>query len=185
MGFWKNMTNEFGKKTGKAIGNKLYGANADDKRIGINRGRSDDSGVNVQVELKKAEIEKTQFQANLKRETIEFEKNQKLLDDVLNIEFDPTNKDGIIKNLTTLSSYIDLWAKNCNYTEHQDAAISKYDSGLVLLNAIDPSNPMNIYFHQKKTERIKKEKNNNIGMWIFMGIILTFLIIMAFIFGDF
>jgi multidrug efflux pump subunit AcrB len=184
MGFWKNMTNEFGKKTGKAIGNKLYGAHADDKRVGINRGRSDDSGLKVQVELKKAEIENSQFKANLERETIEFEKNQKLLDNVLNIEFDPTNKDSIIRSLTTLSTYIDLWVKGGEYDTHLDAALSKYDSGLALLNAIDPSNPMNIYFLQKKRERIQKEKKNNVGMWIFMGIILVFLIIMSFVFGN-
>lgn len=30
--FWDNATKEFGKKTGKAIGNKLYGKHADDYR---------------------------------------------------------------------------------------------------------------------------------------------------------
>lgn len=30
--FWDNATKEFGKKTGKALGNKLYGKHADDVR---------------------------------------------------------------------------------------------------------------------------------------------------------
>ena len=34
MGFFDNLGNEFGKKTGKAIGNKLYGKHADDIRLG-------------------------------------------------------------------------------------------------------------------------------------------------------
>lgn len=34
MGFLDNLGNEFGRKTGKALGNKLYGRHADDLRIG-------------------------------------------------------------------------------------------------------------------------------------------------------
>ena len=30
--FWDNAAKEFGKKTGKALGNKLYGKHADDVR---------------------------------------------------------------------------------------------------------------------------------------------------------
>jgi len=37
--FFKNFWTVLGKKTGKALGNKLYGAYADDKRVGVNRGK--------------------------------------------------------------------------------------------------------------------------------------------------
>jgi len=159
MGFLEKAANEFGKKTGKALGNKLYGANADDRRVGINRGSS---------------LEAQQAEAAVKMRQMEYEKNQKMLDEVLNVEFDPTNKDGIIRGLTTLSSYIDLWIKSGDCKEHLDAALSKYDSGLALLSTIDPSNPMNAYFLQKKTERIQKKKKNTV--FIAIGVV-AFIII--------
>lgn len=34
MGFFDNLGDEFGRKTGKALGNKLYGRHADDIRVG-------------------------------------------------------------------------------------------------------------------------------------------------------
>ena len=176
MGFLDKMANEFGKKTGKALGNKLYGAHADDRRIGINRGKSNDSGLKVQLEVQQAE-------ASMKKEQMEYEKNQKILDDVLNVDFDPTNKDGIIRGLTALSSYIDLWTKSGDCDEHLDAALSKYDSGLALLSAIDPSNPMNAYFIQKKTERTQTKKKNNIITIVVFVVAFIFLIIMALIFA--
>jgi len=49
MGFFKAFKNEFGKKTGKALGNKMYGAYADDKRVGVNRGKlkGESDGVKI------------------------------------------------------------------------------------------------------------------------------------------
>jgi len=56
MSFFKALSTELGKKTGKAIGNKLFGAYADDKRVGINRGKlkgqSDGVKINTRIRSK-------------------------------------------------------------------------------------------------------------------------------------
>ena len=185
MGFWSNMTKEFGKKTGKAIGNKLYGAYADDKRVGINRGKlkEESDGLKVELKLQQAEAQSARFRADLEREAIEYEKNQRLLDEVLNIEFEPTNKDVIIKHLTSLSAYIDLWANDRDFEDYYEAASSKFEVGVAILNAIDPSNPMNAFFYQRKIERRKKKKKGIIGdivLWSVVAIVtLTLLILIA------
>jgi len=185
MGFFKTAINEFGKKTGKALGNKLYGAYADDKRVGINRGKlkEESDGLKVVLKQQQAEAQNARFQADLKRETIEYEKNLRLFDDILNIEFEPANKDGIIKHLTTLSAYIDLWSRDTDLAEYHEVASSKYDVGVALLNAIDPDNPMNVYFQQRKIERDKKKKKGVIGdivLWSVVAIVtLTLLILIA------
>jgi len=91
--------------------------------------------------------------------TGEYEKNQKFLDKVLNdIDFDSTNVDSIIKGLTALSAYISLWLNKDDCDEHLSVALSKFDSGVALLGAVAPDNPMNNHFLQVKKERTKKEK---------------------------
>ena len=70
--FWDNATKEFGKKTGKAIGNKLYGKHADDvrKRVAF----SGSSNVTVtQPSIDYDAIERA------KQTTLECENNLKLL----------------------------------------------------------------------------------------------------------
>jgi len=113
------------------------------------------------------------------REEREYKKNKALLENVLNLEFDTTNKDGIIKDLTTLLSYIDLWSDNYDCLEHYDAAKSKFETGLAFLCALNPTHPMAIYFLQKKTEWIAKKKKarkrkRNIIIGVIVGIILFF-----------
>ena len=58
--FFKNLWAELGKKTGKAIGNKLYGAYADDKRVGVNRGKlkGESDGLKITTSPKKKGIKK-------------------------------------------------------------------------------------------------------------------------------
>jgi hypothetical protein len=231
MGFFKSLKTELGKKTGKAIGNKLFGAYADDKRVGINRGKQKEESdglkfsgsyfddaesraeirqmktqakvekdllmyetkranneAKVERDLLKYEIKRANNEARILREQMEYEfeskkeqaeysKNQNLLDEVLKIEFNPNNKDEIVKSLMTLSSYIDLWTKNYNSAEHLEAASSKFDSGIAFLKSIDPGNSMILFFLQKRAERIynkKKETKNTIliiiAILVFIGI---------------
>ena len=199
MGFFKTFKNEFGKKTGKALGNKLYGAYADDKRVGVNRGKlkGESDGVKITSEIRQAEMalekERTKYnkkqaeyerkQAEYEREQteyergqVEYEKNQKLLSDVLNIDLDPTQKNSLIKSLTALSVYVDLWEKESNPDEHLIAAKTKFDTGVAMLQAIDPQNPMVFHFLQKKTELINKKKKKRREMWIFIIILVAFFI---------
>lgn len=102
--FWDNATKEFGKKTGKAIGNKLYGKHADDYRKRVSFSGSSNVTV-TQPSIDYDAIERA------KQTTLECENNLKLLNTILNIEFKAKDVDGIIKNLTFLAASIDLWLK--------------------------------------------------------------------------
>lgn len=110
--------------------------------------------------------------------SVEIDKDEKYFEDVLNIEFDFKNKNEIIKNLTKLSTYIDLWAKSNGNAEYLEAAISKFDAGLAMLGAIDPTNPMCHYFNQKKAERKQKRKWKNIIIACVIGGFVILMICM-------
>ena len=191
MAFWRSIKTEFGKKTGKALGNKLYGAYADDRRVGVNRGKlkGESDGLKItsqqQIVSRQQQIEsdnqQRQFEREMEMRESQFEREREIFDDVLNIELNPRNKDDLIKSLTTLTVFVDMWAKESNPDEHLIAAKSKFDTGVAMLQAIEPNNPMVYYFLQKKTELIKKKKKENREMWLLIIGILIFLIVMYFI----
>jgi len=192
MGFFKTTLDEFGKKTGKALGNKLYGAYADDERVGVNRGKlkGESDGVKIASEIRQSEIKIEKERAKLEREQVEYERKQAEYEreqvenekqresfaEILNIELDQNNKEGLIKALTTLSVHIDLWKKTNNSDEHLIAAKSKFETGIALLQTTAPNNPMISYFQQKKTEWKKEKKIGNIKLLILIIICLAILI---------
>lgn len=163
MGFFKTTFNEFGKKTGKALGNKLYGAYADDRRVGVNRGKlkGESDGLKITTSEKQQSIRQT----NIK----EVEKqNQKLFDKILKIELNPNSKDSLIKSLTTLSTYVELGMKEGLSDECFVLAKSKFNDGAAMLQAIAPNHSMTKHFLQKKSQW-KKEKNKK---WIGLSVLL-------------
>ena len=168
MGFLDNLGNEFGKKTGKAMGNKLYGKHADDIRLGsrtdLNANINHDSSSVGQNIDNYEEIEKE------KRKTLKLEQNSKFLESIINVEFDSQDKDSIIKTLTILSSYVDLWLKESN--KNHAIARAKFDTGLAILSTVDPQNPMITYFTNKKSEWSEAEKRKKMKtIWIVGGVI--------------
>ena len=191
MAFWRNVKTEFGKKTGKALGNKLYGAYADDRRVGVNRGKlkGESDGLKItsqqQIVSQQQQIEsdnqQRQFEREMEMRESQIEREREIFDDVLNIELDPTNTGALIKSLTTLSVFVDMWAKESNPDEHFIAAKSKFDTGVAILQAVDPSNPMVAFFLQKQTDFKKIKQKGNMGTWLLIIGILIFLIVMYFI----
>lgn len=150
MGFWNSLASAAGEKTGKAVTNAIFGKYADDQRIGIrgmeisnNQSRNDD--ISTKLELQKQSIE---LEADLR----EKERNQKMLDDLLLLEFDGEQLAPNIKILTKLSSMIDIWIKDRNMTTIYDVAMSKFDTGLLISQAIDESNSMVQIMAKKKEE---------------------------------
>lgn len=177
MGFFDNLGNEFGKKTGKAIGNKLYGKHADDIRVGsridlgVNYGNNNSNGGgNVQRDT-------TDYEAmeKAKRETLKQEQESKFLESIINVEFDANDKDTIVKTLTSLSSYVDLWIKDSS--KNANVARSKFDTGLAMLSAVDASNPMITYFTNKKLEWSNYENKKRKTQLITAGIAIVVLLI--------
>jgi hypothetical protein len=192
MGFYKTAANEFGKKTGKALGNKMYGAYADDKRVGVNRGKlkGESDGVKIVTwdSQQKSFITETDPFAETR-----YNKRQEQFENILNIELNPGNKNSLIKALTELSVYVELWAKESKPDKHLSAAKSKFDSGVIMLQAIDPNNPMVYYFLQKqmetKTEARKQKRNENLKEkiipWIVIIIVLAIGVISYLIADEF
>ncbi|MDR1501665.1 MAG: hypothetical protein LBT43_04345 [Prevotella sp.] len=158
MGFLDNVGNSFGKKTGKALGNALYGKHADDKRIGFRDDTNRSQYVN-QTGVDYVAIEKE------KRKTLAYEQNSKLLDSIISIEFSTDNKNAVIKELTTLSTCVDLWLKESN--KNISMAKSKFDTGLAILSTIDPKSPMIDYFTNKKSDwTVFEEKRRKRIFWL-------------------
>lgn len=175
MGFLDNLGNEFGRKTGKALGNKLYGRHADDIRIG--------SSSNAQTSYEPSNGSSigqalTDYEAieRAKRKTMEYEQNAQFLEEIIRIEFDSSDKESIIKELTALASYVDLWLKG-GAKKNLNVAKSKFDSGLAILTAIDPKNPMITYFTNKKSEWATYAIQKRNRTLIIVGIIVLLMLI--------
>ena len=86
MSFFDSAKTEFGKKTGKAIGNALYGKHADDKRVGIRRLSDEPSTASSQNTIDYESIERS------RRETIKYEQDSELLQSIVNLQFDTQDK---------------------------------------------------------------------------------------------
>ena len=146
MGFFDSLASEAGKKTGKAIGNALFGDKAADLTIqgagnGANVNNSND--IEEKLRLQKQNIE-------LEAQIREKEKNQKMLDDLLLLEFDGESIANNIKIMTKLSSMIDLWIKDKNLLSFYEVAITKFDTGLLICQTIDANNTMVAVMTSKK-----------------------------------
>ena len=176
--FWDNATKEFGKKTGKAIGNKLYGKHADDirKRVAVSVNNNSVTPQSIDYDA----IERA------KQTTLECEYHLNLLNTILNIDFKAKDVEGIIKNLTFLTSSIDLWLKQSDKKKSMRAAISQFNTGLAMLRAVNAEHPMLPYFISKEQEwqafASKKKKQKIILYSTLTGLFvafMAFLIIMA------
>lgn len=149
MGFWDSMMDEAGSKTGKAIGNAIFGKKGADQTInlqgGFDGGSNRGTDISNQLELQKQNIE---MQAEIR----ENERNQKILDDIMLLEFDAENVANNVKILTKLSSMIDIWIKDEDMISFYEVAITKFDMGLLVSQTIDPQNPFVALMAKKKDE---------------------------------
>ena len=128
----------------------MFGEYAEDTRIGVrgidtrnNRGGDDD--ISTKLQLQKQTIE-------LEADIREKERSQKMLDDLLLLEFDGEQIATNIKILTKLSSMIDAWIKDKRMTSIYDVAMSKFDTGLLISQTIDAENSMVLIMAKKKEE---------------------------------
>ncbi len=140
---------EAGSKTGKAIGNAIFGKKGADQTINL-QGDFDGSSsrrtdISDQLELQKQNIE---MQAEIR----ENERNQKILDDIMLLEFDAENVANNVKILTKLSSMIDIWIKDEDMISFYEVAITKFDMGLLVSQTIDPQNPFVALMAKKRDE---------------------------------
>lgn len=201
MGFLSNMADEAGKKTGKAIGNKLFGRYADDIRVGY--GEIGDSGAVAKAEAKKVKTEAKERRKELKlKEQFNVKKNlRQQIAEIQSIAFDTQSVKANINALMQLSSIIEStdeddinssWDDDENTLQKKllDSAQSKLNLGINLCKSIDPTDPSIAIFEniikekQRKEEEKKKEekKDNLLILWLFLGSI-AFIVLLCIIFG--
>jgi len=95
---------------------------------------------------------------NLRRE-----EEKQNLDEVKNIELDPSNKEELIKSITKLSSFVELYERTpwgVDPDEYLKVAKHKFDMALSLLQAIDPTNPILDFYLKKEQKKIEKKKKS-------------------------
>lgn len=139
MGFFKNMFNEAGKKTGSAIGNRLFPKYTDYVRIG-------ELGVDPQERFSK--------EIMLAEERMELEHNSNIMQSLLELKFDGNNLEHNIGVLTQIAAIIDsLPSLYIRRTEPEDKvykmAKSMMNSGVTICKAIDPHNSVIEFFENK------------------------------------
>ena len=170
MGFLNEMASEFGKKTGKALGNKLYGKHADDVRIGV-RNMNDGSSNQVAVEAadRKAAAEAAERAAEYTAKAAEYdylltleklEKNEKatLRNEIQNISFPSDDFEACLQSLQNLYYFTQMNIKDADSTTKEiiKAAQSKFKSGLVICQGINPKHPL-IEMYQQEIEDVTCE----------------------------
>jgi len=178
MGFWDNLTKEFGKKTGKAIGNRLYGAYADDRRVGINRGKlkGESDGLKISksiIQEQAKEEEKVRIYEERVRDS---NKKDGMLGDVINIKLDPSNPKTLVESLAKLSSYVDLHISTATPDDYCKAAKSKFEMGVAMLQAVNPENPMIFYYLKKQKEWKNKRLLIHLGIGVFIVVLIGFVV---------
>jgi uncharacterized membrane protein len=71
---------------------------------------------------------------------------------------------------------VDVGIKENSDEEHFIAAKSKFETGVAMLQAIDPNNPMVNYFLQKNVAWQKEKKKKNRQLLILIIVIVAFFI---------
>ena len=96
MGFFKNMFDEAGRKTGSAIGNKLFPKSTDYIRLG----KLGDDGSEERMEAER----------EAQQERLEMEQQTMVMDSLLKLKFDTKDIEHNISVLTQISAIIDSLA---------------------------------------------------------------------------
>lgn len=196
MGFLSNMADEAGKKTGKAIGNKLFGRYADDVRIGYGE-IGDNGAASAKAEVKKTKIEAKERRKDLKlQEKFNVKNNlRQQINEIQSIAFDTQNVKANINALMQLSSIIESinedelgssWDEEENTLQQKllDSAQSKLMMGINLCKAIDPTDSTIAMFENMINERqqVKEEKKreekkkDKLVIWIGIGSFILFIL---------
>ena len=138
MGFFKSLFEEAGKKTGSAIGNKLFRKSTDYIRIG---------------DLGHSQEERLASDREAQLERMEMEQQTVLMRELLRLHFDSTDLEHNIAVLTQISSIIDSLPVRLYRTDMEQKvykmAKSKMESGIAICKRLDPGNTVVSFFENK------------------------------------
>lgn len=138
MGFFKNMFDEAGKKTGSAIGNKLFPKSTDYIRLGK---LSDNSEERIESERE------------AQQERLEMEQQTQLMQSLLQLHFDTKDLGHNVTVLTKVSAIIDSLPARVYRSDIEQKiykmAKSMMNTGIAISKSIDPNNQMITHFEGK------------------------------------
>lgn len=139
MGFFKNMLDEARRKTGSAIGNRLFKKSTDYIRVGELDGSSSRQSRTGQMILMRR-------QAKMDRQT-------ELMNEVLRMDFDARDIRQNLAVLAQLASVLDSLPNRFNRSDFEQQifkmAKSKMESGIVICKSIDRRNTAIMHFENK------------------------------------
>lgn len=138
MGFLSSLFDEAGKKTGSAIGNKLFPKSTDYIRLG---------------ELGDSYEERIEAEKQAAMERIEMESQAEQLSELLRIQFDAHDINHNIAQLTQIAAILDSlpsWLQRSDL-EHKiyKMAQSKLRTGIEICKSIEPGNSVVKHFEEK------------------------------------
>lgn len=197
MGFLENMANEAGKKTGKAIGNKLFGRYADDMRVGY--GEVDGSGRAAAKQVK-AEGREERKRMKLQDKLDHQSDIRQQIAEIQSLEFNTQDVKSNVNVLLRLLSISETELDVNNYEtaelqkQLKELSLKKLKMGINLCKAIAPSdasismveNMMKEKEQEKQQAEEAKKKEDKKGTIIViagLGIFILFIIIMALCLG--
>ncbi len=138
MGFFKSLFDEAGKKTGSAIGNKLFPNSTDYIRLG---------------ELGGDPEERLAAEQNAYMERLEMKQQTELMSELMKLHFDTTDLDHNINVLTQISAILDsipAWVYRSDLEQKiYKMAKSKMESGVAICKRIDSNSDIVKHFENK------------------------------------
>ena len=138
MGFLKNLFDEAGSKTGKAIGNKLFPNSTDYIRLG------DLNGNSSEAIMAQSEAEQERIAAQLLADKMRF---------VMELDFRASDIDHNLNVLAQLETILESLPRRFDRSDEEQrlykAALAKMKAGIALCRAKDPDNSALAYFVDK------------------------------------
>ena len=197
MGFFSNMFDAAGTKTGKAITNKLFGKYANDLNVGMSLSASEASDDQVKIErehtkrmLKEAEIEDRRIEQQ--REDAKSERMDALHDELISYQLDMNNVSGLTQSLSYLSSIVDSYSDDWKAKKVVAVAKTKFELGLTMLKKTSERD-MIAFFEAKKKDwemrqreqelQRKNAMKNLLKIGIGMLVLLIIVAVLALVFG--
>lgn len=192
------MMDEVGTKTGKAIGNTVFGKKAADQTINVNTGcdgGSGNTGRGSLLGLATAMVESSKQSDELQLK--QYEDKEAIKRELRDIEFDSDDIKNNYTRLLKLITIIDA-EKPCCYLDNDGdivdeeglytLAVAKYSSWLAMLQIQDSTNPNLVYFLTKQKEwddywqakRMKEKEDSKRTKKIVMAIVCFFVVLLLF-----
>lgn len=193
MGFWNSLASAAGEKTGKAIGNMVFGNKAADQTVNVNTnnasgGSGGNNGGLMGMMTTVLEGSKESDELKLRR----YEDAETIKRELRDVEYDSVNIQNNYAVLLKLIPLIESEMRNCEMSDDGEIvdsegfyklAISKYNTWVTMLQIQDAANPNIVVLQNKQKEweaywqmqKNKAMKENAKEKRVFLYVFIFFL----------